>query len=189
MPRDEIWRLRDVRRDAAKYPMVLRYQFRADLAIVIAQAIMNLLEYLNWAPFLPRKTVILPDSRVKDRWRAKGVLWYPARFIKHHPCTRNPKNESEFHYLECIQWALTEDDLLRPSGYYRQELGFQKECCPPMPCNLSSTAPEPTVMDYRIPHLSSRIHFESIVAQTFGKEEDLGYEGRTFHQLPTVQKN
>ncbi|KAJ7230884.1 hypothetical protein C8J57DRAFT_1251619 [Mycena rebaudengoi] len=63
--------------------------------------------------------VMLPDPRVKDEWRGKHVLWYPARFFKHHP--HIPKNEFEFRYLECIQWPLTEADLMGPSRYYSQD--------------------------------------------------------------------
>ncbi|KAJ7445548.1 hypothetical protein B0H11DRAFT_1930543 [Mycena galericulata] len=40
----EIWRLRDVRRDAAKYPMAPRPYFCADLAVESAQAVKNFLE-------------------------------------------------------------------------------------------------------------------------------------------------
>ncbi len=64
---------------------------------------------------------MLPDPRVKDKRRGKRVLWYPARFIKHHPHSSIPKNEFEFRYLECIDWSLTEEELMRPSRHYTQD--------------------------------------------------------------------
>jgi hypothetical protein len=64
---------------------------------------------------------MLPDPRVKDEWRAKGVLWYPARFFKHHPHTQLPKYEFEFRFMECIRWRMTEDDYMQPSRHYSQD--------------------------------------------------------------------
>ncbi|KAJ7131337.1 hypothetical protein C8R44DRAFT_871833 [Mycena epipterygia] len=72
---------------------------------------------------------MLPDPRlaVKDKWRDKGVLWYPARFIKHRPHTQVPGNQFEFRYMECIHWPLTEDDLMRPSRHCAVSQAFCEE--------------------------------------------------------------
>jgi hypothetical protein len=70
---------------------------------------------------------MLPDPRAKDEWRGKRVLWYPARFIKHHPDTQNPKREFEFRFFDCIEWARAEDELMQPSRYYGQDRGFCEE--------------------------------------------------------------
>ncbi|KAJ7272147.1 hypothetical protein C8J57DRAFT_1225689 [Mycena rebaudengoi] len=68
---------------------------------------------------LPRGIVMLPDPRVKDEWRGEHVLWYPAQFLKHHPGI--PRIEFEFRYLECIEWPLTDAELMGPSRYYTQD--------------------------------------------------------------------
>ncbi|KAJ7256649.1 hypothetical protein C8J57DRAFT_1235511 [Mycena rebaudengoi] len=64
---------------------------------------------------LPRGIVMLPDPRVKDEWRGEHVLWYPAQFLKHHPGI--PRIEFEFRYLECIEWPLTDAELMGPSSH------------------------------------------------------------------------
>ncbi|KAJ7027239.1 hypothetical protein C8F04DRAFT_1294531 [Mycena alexandri] len=72
--------------------------------------------------FLPGEIVMLPDPFVKSDWRSEDVLWYPARFIKHHPHTREPKNEFEFCYMDCVDWVkLTEDYIFRPSRHCKHD--------------------------------------------------------------------
>ncbi|KAJ7904173.1 hypothetical protein B0H13DRAFT_1881663 [Mycena leptocephala] len=43
---------------------------------------------------------MVPDPRVSD-WKAPGVLWYPARFIKRHEDHERKPNKYEFEWLEC----------------------------------------------------------------------------------------
>jgi hypothetical protein len=43
---------------------------------------------------------MVPDPRVSD-WKAPGVLWYPARFIKRHEDRERKPDEYEFEWLEC----------------------------------------------------------------------------------------
>lgn len=60
---------------------------------------------------------MLPDPLVKDGWRGKDVLWYPAKFLKRRPHARNPNDEFEFRYFDCIDWRSAEDILIRPSRH------------------------------------------------------------------------
>ncbi|KAJ7289599.1 hypothetical protein C8J57DRAFT_1213930 [Mycena rebaudengoi] len=70
--------------------------------------------------FLPARDVDKEQQlNFKDKWRGKNVLWYPARFLNHHPGI--PNIEFKFRYLECIEWPLTEADLMGPSMYYKQD--------------------------------------------------------------------
>lgn len=77
--------------------------------------------------FLSREIVMLPDPRARDQWRGRNVLWYPARFDKHNPHAQNKEREFEFRFLECIQWPMTEDDLMRPGRYFSQDRSFCEE--------------------------------------------------------------
>lgn len=44
--------------------------------------------------------VMVPDPDVPD-WKAPGVLWYPARFIKWHEDQARKPKEYEFQWLAC----------------------------------------------------------------------------------------
>ncbi|KAJ7884708.1 hypothetical protein B0H13DRAFT_2537126 [Mycena leptocephala] len=44
--------------------------------------------------------VMVPDPRVPN-WKAPGVLWYPARFIKRHENRERKPDEYEFEWLQC----------------------------------------------------------------------------------------
>ncbi|KAJ7711631.1 hypothetical protein B0H16DRAFT_1816471 [Mycena metata] len=54
--------------------------------------------------FFTGEIVMLPDPFVMGDWRSDDVLWYPAKFLKHHPQTRLPRNEFEFRFSECNDW-------------------------------------------------------------------------------------
>ncbi|KAJ7769003.1 hypothetical protein B0H16DRAFT_1716200 [Mycena metata] len=67
---------------------------------------------------------MLPDPFTDDDWQSEDVVWYPARFRKHHPHARDPKNEFEFVCLDCVDWAkLTPDNytLFRPSRHCKHD--------------------------------------------------------------------
>ncbi|KAJ7634042.1 hypothetical protein B0H17DRAFT_1217322 [Mycena rosella] len=83
--------------------------------------------------FSPREIVMLPDPRAKDDWRGKDVLWFPARFFKHHPHAQNPKREFEFRFFESIKWPKTRDDLMRPLRTYTQDRVFCEEILKAVP--------------------------------------------------------
>ncbi|KAJ7620926.1 hypothetical protein B0H17DRAFT_1151844 [Mycena rosella] len=83
--------------------------------------------------FFPREIVMLPDPRAKDDWRGKDVLWFPARFFKHHPHAQNPKREFEFRFFESIKWPKTRDDLMRPLRTYTQDRVFCEEILKAVP--------------------------------------------------------
>ncbi|KAJ7271641.1 hypothetical protein C8J57DRAFT_1226225 [Mycena rebaudengoi] len=72
------------------------------------------------------QTSLLParDVEKEQQLNFKGK-WYPARFVKHHP--KISGIEFEFRYLECIQWPLTEADLMGPSVYYSQDRASSEE--------------------------------------------------------------
>ncbi|KAJ7016454.1 hypothetical protein C8F04DRAFT_1245165 [Mycena alexandri] len=73
--------------------------------------------------FSPGEIVMLPDPFIDGDWRSEDIMWYPARFRKHHLHTRDPKNEFEFVYLDCVDWAkLTPDDyMFRPSTHCKHD--------------------------------------------------------------------
>ncbi|KAJ7018500.1 hypothetical protein C8F04DRAFT_1243223 [Mycena alexandri] len=73
--------------------------------------------------FSPREIVMLPDPFIDGDWRSEDIMWYPARFRKHHLHTRDPKNEFEFVYLDCVDWAkLTLDDyMFQPSTHCKHD--------------------------------------------------------------------
>ncbi|KAF8170610.1 hypothetical protein K438DRAFT_1773579 [Mycena galopus ATCC 62051] len=59
--------------------------------------------------FFPREIVMLPDPQAEN-WQDEGVLWYPARFVKHHRNTGDPIRQFEFHFFDCIQWPQAQDN-------------------------------------------------------------------------------
>ncbi|KAJ7483763.1 hypothetical protein B0H11DRAFT_2231915 [Mycena galericulata] len=62
----------------------------------------------------PGQIAMVPDPNVPD-WKAPGVLWYPATFIKRHRKAA-PHDEYEFRWFECtdgtVYWS--EDSALPP---------------------------------------------------------------------------
>ncbi|KAJ7658760.1 hypothetical protein DFH06DRAFT_1407262 [Mycena polygramma] len=50
--------------------------------------------------FRPQSIVMVPDPDVPN-WKAPGVLWYPARFVKRHKDLAHKPDEYEFEWLEC----------------------------------------------------------------------------------------
>ncbi|KAJ7780004.1 hypothetical protein B0H16DRAFT_1448424 [Mycena metata] len=56
-----------------------------------------------------------------DDWHSEDVVWYPARFRKHHPHARDPKNEFEFVYLDCVNWTPDNYTLFRPSRHCKHD--------------------------------------------------------------------
>ncbi|KAJ7662529.1 hypothetical protein DFH06DRAFT_1396565 [Mycena polygramma] len=50
--------------------------------------------------FQPQSIVMVPDPDVPN-WKAPGVLWYPARFVKRHKDLAHKPDVYEFEWLEC----------------------------------------------------------------------------------------
>ncbi|KAJ7241317.1 hypothetical protein B0H12DRAFT_1237044 [Mycena haematopus] len=75
----------------------------------------------------PGRTVMVPDPNAPD-WKAPGVLWYPAKFIKRHK-NASKHREYEFQWFECTDGTVyrSADSLLPPELLRKFSLG--REFC------------------------------------------------------------
>ncbi|KAF8142419.1 hypothetical protein K438DRAFT_1784824 [Mycena galopus ATCC 62051] len=77
----------------------------------------------------PGRIVMVPDPNIPD-WRAPGVLWYPATFVKRHKKVA-PNHEYEFQWFECTDGTVYQSkDSALPSSIIRRftrERGFCEE--------------------------------------------------------------
>ncbi|KAJ7192337.1 hypothetical protein GGX14DRAFT_578203 [Mycena pura] len=56
----------------------------------------------NFIRLEPGEITMIPDPNA-PQWNARGVLWYPARFVRRHESRAGEDGEYEFEWLECMK--------------------------------------------------------------------------------------